>query len=104
MILDQYYYIVNDKPKYMTPIKPTHKPSFQCEFVKKETQSDKEKVSKPTKQRKKATVKEPVEEVKVEEMPEFDAEEAAKKHLRPLQQYSVAETTAADTEQTESAE
>lgn len=67
MILDQYYYIVNDKPKYMTPIKPTHKPSFECEFVKKETQSDKEKVSKPVKQRKKAVVKEPVEEVKVEE-------------------------------------
>lgn len=67
MILDQYYYIVNDKPKYMTPIKPTHKPSIECEFVKKETQSDKEKVSKPAKQRKKAVVKEPVEEVKVEE-------------------------------------
>lgn len=103
MILDQYYYIVNDKPKYMTPIKPTHKPSFECEFVKKETQSDKEKVSKPVKQRKKAVVKEPVEEVKVEEMSEFDAE-AAKKHLQPLQQDSVAETIAADTEQTESAE
>lgn len=67
MILDQYYYIVNDKPKYMTPVKPTHKPSIECKFVKKETQPDKEKVSKPAKQRKKAVVKEPVEEVKVEE-------------------------------------
>lgn len=67
MLLDQYYYIVNDKPKYMTPVKPTHKPSIECEFVKKETQSDKEKASKPAKQRKKAVVKEPVEEVKVEE-------------------------------------
>ena len=75
MTYDQYYYIVNDRPKYMKPIKPKHEPSIQCEFVKSEqVVEDKPKT---TRTRKKAAVKE-VEEVKpvVDETVEQPVEEA----------------------------
>lgn len=36
--MDQYYYIVNDSPKYMKPIKPKHDASFSCKFVTKKNE------------------------------------------------------------------
>lgn len=73
--MSQYYYILNSRPNKpnMRIEKPQHRTSFPCKFVRKET------------------VKK--EEVKVEEMPEFDVE-SAKKHLRPLQQNVVSEPAA----------
>lgn len=67
--MSQYYYILNSRPN-----KPKMKPV---------TFNNAKKIAIPV-------VKE---EVKVEEMPEFDVE-AAKKHLQPLQQDVVAEPAA----------
>lgn len=72
--MSQYYYILNSRPN-----KPKMKPV---------TFNNAKKIAIPV-------VKE---EVKVEEMPEFDVE-AAKKHLQPLQQDVVAEPAAEVAEQ-----
>lgn len=70
--MSQYYYILNSRPNKpnMRVDRPQHHTSFPCKFASKET-----------------VVKE---EVKVEEMPEFDVE-SAKQHLQPLQQDVAAE-------------
>lgn len=78
--MSQYYYILNSRPN-----KPKMRP------VNTRTGNP----CKALTSKVKTVVKE---EVKVEEMPEFDVEDA-KKHLQPLQQDAVAEPTAEVVEQ-----